>query len=335
MRNSKYRFLPICLNLFDGGAAGGAAGAGTGAPTAAAAAAGDGSTKADTTSNPGSSRRGKTGETEKVVYGKQETNPEAAPQSSAAESKTTDVKTTSNTLEEKRARFKELIDGEFKDLYTQETQNIINRRFKETKNLEEQLNKHKPVLDMLSQKYGVADGDVTKLTQAIEEDNSFFEEAAEEAGMTVDQYKKYQKTMRENAELREAQKAQQNKQLAEQQLQKWYGEAEKLKAEYPNFDLAAETQNEMFVRILKTGVPMKNAYEVIHMDDIKNGVAQTAAKTTEKNIVETIKAKGSRPSENGVSSQSAIVIKDDVSKLTKKDRQEIARRAARGENIRF
>ena len=80
---------------------------------------------------------------------------------------------------------------------------------------------------------------------------------------------------------------------------------------------------------------MQHAYEVCHLDDIKAGVAATQAQATEKQIVSSIRAKGARPQENGTAAQSAFVVKDDVSRLTKAERAEIARRAARGEIIEF
>ena len=87
--------------------------------------------------------------------------------------------------------------------------------------------------------------------------------------------------------------------------------------------------------MLRSGVPVRLAYEVKHMDEIKAGVAQNTAKTTEKQVVEGIRAKGARPAENGTSSQSAFVVKDDPSQWTKKDRAEVVKRAARGEKIKL
>ena len=66
-----------------------------------------------------------------------------------------------------------------------------------------------------------------------------------------------------------------------------------------------------------------------------NGAAQTAAINAEKNTVAKIKNKSSRPAENGTSSSSSAIVKSDVSNLTKADRAEIARRAAKGEIISF
>ena len=55
----------------------------------------------------------------------------------------------------------------------------------------------------------------------------------------------------------------------------------------------------------------------------------------ELDTVDGIRAKGARPQENGTTSQGAFIVKDDVSKLSKRDRAEIIRRAARGEHIEF
>jgi len=71
------------------------------------------------------------------------------------------------------------------------------------------------------------------------------------------------------------------------------------------------------------------------MEDIKAGVAQTTAKRTEKQVVDGIRAKGARPQENGTSSQSAFTVKDDPSKWSRKDREEVIRRVARGETIKL
>ena len=227
------------------------------------------------------------------------------------------------------------MDGEYKDQYTEDTQRIIDRRFRETKNLETQLSQQKPILDMLMQRYKISDGDLGKLTQAIENDNAYWSQAAEEAGMSVEQYKQFQKLQRENAQLLQAQRRSQNQQAAQQQLQKWYQEAEAMKADYPGFDLGRESQDPQFLSMLRSGVPVKLAYEVMHMDEIKSTVAQTTAQQTEKQVVEGIRAKGARPAENGTSSQSGFVVKDDPAKWTKKDRAEIVRRVQRGEQIKL
>lgn len=329
--------LDVSLRLFDG--EGGAA-----APAAGEGAAVDGN-KGGSQASPAPTRRGKSGGFQNVLFGKQgdeptaagdEPGPEGKAQPSAAgKGKEGDVVTTSNTLEDRRKAFQELVNGEYKDIYTEETQRIIDRRFREARNLEERAAKQQPVIDMLMQRYKIADGDLGKLAAAVENDNAYWSEAAEEAGMSVEQYKQFQRLKRENEALLRAQRMRQNQQAAQQQLQKWYSEGEQVKAVYPDFDLGAESKNPQFISMLKAGVPVQHAYEVIHMDEIKAGVAQSTARQTEKQVVDGIRAKGNRPAENGTSSQSAFTVKDDPHKWTKQDRAEVARRVARGETIKL
>ena len=335
--------LNIRLDLFDGGAAAGGDGAGAAAP---ASQNGDGA-KGGSQAAPGSTRRGNSGEFQNVLFGKQSApaaageggGQEGQQQSSVAGSdkdKQPGVTTTSDTLEARRKAFQDLVNSEeYKDIYTEETQRIINRRFRETQNLEQQVARNQPLIDMLMQRYKISDGDIGKLTAAIENDDAYWSEAAEEAGMSVEQYKQFQKLQRENAALMRDQQQRRSQQAAQQQLQKWYGEAEQVKGVYPSFDLNAEVKNQQFLSMLKSGVPMQHAYEVVHLDDIKAGVAKMQAKATERQVVDGIRAKGARPQENGTTSQSAFTVKDDVSKLTKSERAEIARRVARGEIIKF
>lgn len=330
---SEKRKTAFNLQIFsDGGGAaadGGAAAEGVGVA--------EGAEQQQAENKSGSSRRNsgnKKGDLSNVVYGKQAEATGTTTDGSAAESKT-DVTTTSNTLEDRRKAFEDLIGGEYKEEFTARTQEIINRRFKETKALEAQLNASKPVLDMLLQKYKISDGDLGKLSKAIEADDTYWEEAAEEAGLTVEQYKAVQKLERENQELRRARQQEQGQQRMNAQLNDWYKQADAVKAVYPDFNFQAECQNRDFLGLLKAGIPVQKAYETIHLDELVSGAAKVAAQQAERQVVANIKNKASRPAENGTSSRSSATIKSSVSSLTRADREEIARRAARGEKIQF
>jgi hypothetical protein len=69
------------------------------------------------------------------------------------------------------------------------------------------------------------------------------------------------------------------------------------------------------------------------MEEIKAAERQLAAKAAEKQVTANVRARGSRPAENGTNSQGAFTIKNDPSKWSKKDRAEVVRRAQRGEQI--
>ncbi len=331
-----FNMLEIDLRLFDGGTAS-AGGEGTGATAAGQV---DDSTKGGTQAVPGRTRRGKPGGFEHVKFGKQGNDPAAEAQTGttpdAGEDKTKDVKDTSKqTLEEKRKAYRELVSGDYKDIYTEDIQRLINRRFAEQKALEEKLSNSQPVLEMLMDRYNIKDGDVAKLQAAIESDDMMWGQAAEEAGMSVEQYRQFKALERANAQFRHREQVQQREQMVHQQTQRWLEEAEQVRETYPDFDFQTEMQNPQFLSLLKSGIPVQHAYEVSHLDDIKHGVAQYTAAQTEKQVVDTIRSKGARPPENGTASQSAFTVKDDVSKLSKQERAEIARRSLRGELISF
>lgn len=324
-----FKLLDAILNLFDGEGGAAAAGAGDGAASATG-------TTGDTTGNaPAPTRRGnKSGETTTVIYGKRPTAAEET-EPSAAGSAQADVHTTSNTLEERRKAYQDLVNGEYKDLYTEDTQRLINRRFSETKSLQDAAAKTQPIIDLLSQRYGVDSSDLPKLLSAIEDDDGYWEQQAEEHGMTVEQEKQMQRLQRENKALVDAQRQREGEEAAQKQVQQWYAEGEQLKAQYPGFDLQAECGNERFVAMLKVGIDIKTAYEAVHHDELMAGTMQAVAQKTQQAVVANVRARGQRPAENAASSQSAFTYKDDVSKLTRKDRAEIARRASRGERIEF
>lgn len=311
----------ISLRLFDG------EGGGAEAPA-----------QGETQASAGNTRQSKSGALSDVKYGKQpEAETQTEVQSAAETEKVKDVETTSDALEAKKKAFRELINGEYKDLYTQETQRMIDRRFKEARENEKRMKAYQPVLDTLMERYGIEDGDAKRLMEAVDNDHAYWSEVAEAAGMSEDQYRAFRQLKRENAELLRAQQAQQQEALIRAQGEKWFKEAEAMKANpmYQNFDLSQELQNQEFLSLLQAGTPMEHAYKVMHLDELMANAVQQAAVSTEKKVADSVRAKGSRPSENGTNSNSAFVTKTDPSKLTRADFEEIERRVARGERISF
>lgn len=265
-----------------------------------------------------------------VVYGKAPEGESTEPQAAAAQA---EPKAAESTLEEKRRAYEELINGEYKEFYQRDTQNIIKRRVGEMKDLKKQVADSQPVIDMLMQRYGTKD--LQSLQDAIENDAAYWQEAADNEGMSVAQYMEFQKLQRENRALLMQQEAVANQQKVDQQLAQWTNEAQNLKATYPQFDLEAEAQNPDFIRLLQAGTPMEHAYKVIHFDEIVGQERMATAAMTERQVVDNIKAKGARPSEAGLNSSNGITRKADVDSLSKGDVLEIAKRVKRGESISF
>ena len=237
---------------------------------------------------------------------------------------------------DRNANFENLIKGEYKDLYDAKVQDTIQKRLKSTKETVDKYNSLAPTLEILSKKYGVDASDVDALNKAIEEDDSFFEQEALEKNISVEELKRIRKMENENATLKAQLEQQRAKENADRLVADWIDQGEKLKAIYPSFNLDGEMQNPKFIDLLRVpGVDVRTAYELIHKDDIIAGAMQFTAQTVEKKLANKIMANGARPTENGMNSQAASLVKSDVSQLSKADRQEIIRRVARGEKIRF
>ena len=311
----------IDLQLFaEGGSsasAAGAEGSGTGA---------EGVTTAD--GMPATSARAKNNPLADVRYGIQE---------NAEDAQVADAQNTAGQVsaEERAAKFEALIKGEYKDLYDAKMQDTIQKRLKGTKDTVDKYNALAPTLETLAKKYGVDPTDIEALNHAIDEDNTFFEDEALEKGISVEQLKEIRKIERENADLKKQMREQSVRENADRIYAGWLEQSDALKQIYPNFDLDAEIKNPRFVDLLKNNVDVRTAYEVLHKDDIIRGAMQFTADTVQTKLANNIIAGRNRPSENGIGQTSPAVVKNDVSQLSRADREEIIRRVARGEKIRF
>lgn len=313
----------VDLQLFNEG------GAATGGAEGSGATATENAPKVETKPN-GSNRRSKSGEFDNVVFGKQEGTTATETTSLATEGTPTGA---GNTTPEDRQKAYDDFINEYKDIDQKRFQETFDRRFKQVKGMEAELASQKEVIDMLKGRYGV--DDVAKLTTALKEDTEYWERVADEHGMTVEQFQAKQKLELENKELRAIQQRQIGEMKARQQIEAWNEEAKEVKKMYPSFDIKKEVQNKAFMDLLSRGVNMEHAYKVVNFDRLNQEAAITAAKTADAQAQARIKQKASRPSENGTSSQSAAIVRNDVSTLTRAERAEIARRVQRGEKIIF
>ena len=233
------------------------------------------------------------------------------------------------------AEFEALIKGKYKSQYDARMQDTIQKRLKGTKETADKLKAASPILEMLGRKYGVDASDISALTKAIEDDDSYYEAEAMQREMSVEQLKAIKKVERENAELSRQLKESQDRENADRLHAVWVQQEQATKQVYPSFNMEEELQNPEFVDLITNNVNVKTAYEVLHLDEIVPASMQFAAQAVEQNFTKKIAANGVRPSENGMGSQASAVVKSDVSKLTKMDIDEVARRVARGERVTF
>jgi hypothetical protein len=181
----------------------------------------------------------------------------------------------------------------------------------------------------LAKKYGVDASDSEAILKAFESDDGNLEAEAFERDMSVEQLRKFKAIERENQTLKEAEEDRRRQAMFAQ----WDKEAEELKSIYPSFDVVAEQENEQFVKLLGAGVPMRTAYEVAHKDEIiQSAMSFTANKTAEK-VANSVRANASRPSENGLSSNSAALGAVDINKLSREQMEAYKQRALNGERI--
>lgn len=254
----------------------------------------------------------------------------------AGDGKTSETIVSTRQSEDRATAFENLIKGEYKAEFDQRVQNIINKRFGETKRADEQMKQLQPMLDMLSEKYGTDKGDYEALTKSIQDDDSYYEDEAIKKGLTVKQLKEMKQLERDNASLREAQQEAQKREQSKQIFQGWMDQTQAFNDKYGmNIDFAVEAENPDFTAILKTGGSVEAAYNAVHFHEMMGGAMYKTAQAVSQKIANNIQSGVARPVENGISSRATAVTKTDVNSLTRRDREEIERRAARGEKIRF
>ena len=233
------------------------------------------------------------------------------------------------------AEFEALIKGKFKAQYDARMQDTIQKRLKGSKETEQKFNEVAPILEILGKKYGVKATDISALSKAIEDDDSYYEAEAAERDMTVEQLKMFKKIERENSAYRQREIDRQNQENADRLMAVWNQQGNKTQQVFPSFDMNEELQNPLFVTLIQHDVPVDVAYKALHIDELLPSAMQYAAQAVEQNISKKIAANGARPSENGMGGVASAVVKSDVSKLTRLDIDEVARRVARGEKISF
>lgn len=221
------------------------------------------------------------------------------------QNKTDATARTSENTPDRNARFDQLIKGEFKDLYDARVQDIVQKRLKSQSKTLEQYQTLEPTLDLLVQRYGVEPGDWEALHQAIASDRRA-------APLTREQVQ----------------------QKAQQQYDRWIRQAEQAKRVYPGLDLRKEVHNPRFMELLGRGLPVEEAFLLSHRHEIIPAAMRHSAKAAERKLANWIVANGTRPPESGMSAQGTVV-KNDVSTMSRAQRQDLIRRVRQGERIRL
>lgn len=118
--------------------------------------------------------------------------------------------------------------------------------------------------------------------------------------------------------------------LARAQEAAWRAQETQMRADYPAFSLEAELGNPAFLRLVtdaRQPLPIRQAYEAVHLDEIRETIAQEAA----YRALEAVRARMGRPREGGAAPQAGLPLH--LGAATPKERAALARRAAAGEQI--
>lgn len=191
----------------------------------------------------------------------------------------------------------------------------IGDRLKKYKGIEEELGKHKALLDTVAQKYGVnpdSEDFLQVLGEKIEADDSYYENYAMEHDISTEEARKIvtmeRKVARIEAEKEQAQKQEQMR----QQIMTLRSNAEKTKSQFPGFDLDLEMQNEKFRRLCAvTGGDTTAAYMTCHWNEILPATVQMASQRIQAQTANAVASNKARPAENGISSNAPSVVQND------------------------
>lgn len=225
--------------------------------------------------------------------------------------------------------FEKLIKGRYKNEFDQTVSGIVKGR---VKNMQTSLDRLEPVIKLMSEKYGVDASDIDKLTEAITNDDSYYEAEASELGMDVQTLKRIKELERQNEEFA---KAISEREQDDQNREAWADilrQSEKLKKVFPNFDIEEEMQDEQFGMLIAAGVDVATAFKVIHESEIQPQMMRYAAQKAEQKVANAVRSNKGRPQEGSGNSQ-PVRVRKDVSKLTDAERDEINRRVLNGEEV--
>ena len=117
---------------------------------------------------------------------------------------------------------------------------------------------------------------------------------------------------------------------------RWSREADELAAQCPDFDLGAALSDTQFCALLRAGVDVRTAWFALHAQALLEAACVRAGRSAEQRVAEHIRARGLRPAENGLGGGGAgIVVRPDVSRMSRADRAALAARAERGERVKL
>ena len=241
---------------------------------------------------------------------------------------------------DRKREFGELVKDQYGDIFNEVMQHSIEVAGDSIRNDP----KVARLTQALAKAYGVGVEDLDGLIDAVEngkvKDEAYYEELAQQRGISVKTARELDKMESDlhqanakNAQLQAMQQEAARQQRTAQIQAQWEAQAAQLKAQYPDFDLPEVLANEQVGDLMRRGVSLPDAYRAAYFDHImQQATAQTAQKT-EQGVVARIQQRASRPGENGTRPGGAVATHVDVASMSRKQLEDLERRARRGEKI--
>ena len=245
---------------------------------------------------------------------------------------TTDAKTQTNDTAQptneqsttEKLSYKDLISSdEYKEDHKAYIEKTIGDRLKKYKGMEETLGKHKAMLDTVALKYGVNPEDenfLESLAAKIDEDDSYYENYAMEHDIDTTEARRIVTMERKAAQYDAEKEAQAKQEQMRQHIMTLRQNAEKTKAQFPDFDLDVAMQNEQFRKLCAvTNGDTTAAFMACNWNEILPATVQMASKKIQAQTAQAVALNKARPIENGLSSQAPSVVQQDFRNMNLQD----------------
>ena len=244
------------------------------------------------------------------------------------------------TPEERRRAFGEMVQGEYSDVFQEMMQRAID---KATENIRQNPQVAR-LTQALANAYGVDTDDMDGLIEAVEngrvKDEKYYEDLAQQRGVSVKTARELDKMESDlkrsntrNAQLQAMQQEATRQQRVSQIQAQWEAQAAQLKTQYPDFELQEVLANEQVADLMRRGVSLPDAYRAAYFDHImQQATAQTAQKV-EQGVAARIQQRAGRPGETGTRPGGAVTTHVDVASMSRRQLEDLERRARRGEKI--
>ena len=112
-------------------------------------------------------------------------------------------------------------------------------------------------------------------------------------------------------------------------LKEWMDEAQIISEKYPDFNIREAVKDKRFLAMLRCGINLDTAHKALNYEGLVKYELEKALCA----VYDDIRARGMRPSENGLLSSGGVNIGLGARSFSRKERADIAKRVENGEKI--